>query len=110
MFLTSTGGMNIPLYSLPLFLDKSLTLITYSFRNSPETFPPNQFDFVNSRDIAGGINANRWDAYLRDIFEVLRPSGWCQMVELDLEAQSDNGKLDDGKLLAPGFPAFCEYH
>ncbi|KXJ92275.1 S-adenosyl-L-methionine-dependent methyltransferase [Microdochium bolleyi] len=73
--------------------------LNQDFQNSPDTFPPNHFDFVNSRDMAGGINADRWDTYLRDIFGILRPGGWCQMVELDLEAQSDNGKLDDGHAL-----------
>ncbi|RFU28282.1 hypothetical protein B7463_g8067, partial [Scytalidium lignicola] len=43
--------------------------------------------------MAGGIHHNRWTTYLRDIFRVTRPGGWCQMVELYLNIQSDNGTL-----------------
>ncbi|KAK4204137.1 S-adenosyl-L-methionine-dependent methyltransferase, partial [Triangularia verruculosa] len=61
--------------------------------NSPSTFPPNYFDLVNSRLMSGGIHVNRWTNYLSDIFRVLRPGGWCQMVEIYYNAQSDNGTL-----------------
>lgn len=47
--------------------------------------------------MAGGINANRWTSYMADIFRVLRPGGWCQMVEIYYNAQSDNGSLTDGR-------------
>ena len=49
--------------------------------------------------VSGGIHASRWRSYLLDIFRVLRPGGWCQMVEIYLNAQSDNGSLTPGKLL-----------
>jgi hypothetical protein len=61
------------------------------------TFPPNSFDLVHSRMVAGGIHANRWEEYIRDIYQALRPGGWCQMVEIYYNAQSDNGTLTDGK-------------
>lgn len=47
--------------------------------------------------MAGGIHANRWQSYVRDIFKVLRPGGWCQIVEIYFNAQSDNGTLGRGK-------------
>ena len=43
--------------------------------------------------MSGGIHANRWMNYLGDILRVLRPGGWCQMVEIYFNAQSDNGTL-----------------
>ncbi|KAK1755746.1 S-adenosyl-L-methionine-dependent methyltransferase [Echria macrotheca] len=61
--------------------------------NSPSTFPSNYFDLVHSRMMAGGIHADRWPSYLADILRVLRPGGWCQMVEIYFNAQSDNGTL-----------------
>lgn len=48
--------------------------------------------------VAGGIHSNQWRNYIRDIFRVLRPGGWCQMVEVYFNAQSDNGTLTPGKL------------
>jgi predicted methyltransferase len=35
--------------------------------------------------------------YIRDIFRVLKPGGWCQIVEIYFNAQSDNGTLTPGK-------------
>ena len=76
-------------------------------------FPHNSFDIVHSQLVAGdlglpscfclrnspifsgGINANRWPTYLRDLFQATRPGGWCQMVELYLQCQSDNGTLTE---------------
>ncbi|KAL2200433.1 S-adenosyl-L-methionine-dependent methyltransferase, partial [Corynascus similis CBS 632.67] len=67
--------------------------------NSPSTFPSNYFDLVHSRMMAGGIHANRWMNYLSDILRVLRPGGWCQMVEIYFNAQSDNGMLTSNHAL-----------
>ncbi|EGS21106.1 uncharacterized protein CTHT_0029470 [Thermochaetoides thermophila DSM 1495] len=67
--------------------------------NSPSTFPSNYFDLVHSRMMAGGIHANQWPNYMRDIYRILRPGGWCQMVEIYFNAQSDNGTLTAGMRL-----------
>ncbi len=61
------------------------------------TFPHNMFDLVHSQLMAAGIHANRWERYMADILRVLRPGGWCQMVEIYFNAQSDNGSLTDGE-------------
>ena len=61
------------------------------------TFPAHNFDLVHSQMLAGGIHSNRWTQYLRDMFRVTRPGGWCQMVELYFNIQSDNGSLTDGQ-------------
>ncbi|CAF3567258.1 unnamed protein product [Fusarium graminearum] len=65
--------------------------------NGRFTFKPNHFDLVHSQMLAGGIHANRWRSYIRDIFGVLKPGGWCQMVEIYFNAQSDNGTLTPGR-------------
>ncbi|KAL1883813.1 hypothetical protein VTK73DRAFT_8349 [Phialemonium thermophilum] len=67
--------------------------------NRPSTFPSNHFDLVHSRWMAGGINSDGWRNYMADIFRVLRPGGWCQMVEIYFNAQSDNGTLTDNNAL-----------
>ncbi|KAK2022843.1 UMTA methyltransferase [Colletotrichum zoysiae] len=65
--------------------------------NGRFTFPSNHFDLVHSQMMAGGIHSNRWRDYIRDTFRVLRPGGWCQMVEIYFNAQSDNGTLTQSK-------------
>ena len=74
-------------------------LTAWVLRNCRFEFPSDHFDLVHSQMMAGGINANRWRGYLGDIFRVLRPGGWCQMVELYLNAQSDNGSLEQGQII-----------
>ncbi|RYC56445.1 hypothetical protein CHU98_g9766 [Xylaria longipes] len=56
-------------------------------------------DNLNMPLVAGGINTGRWTGYIRDIFRSLRPGGWVQMVEIDFNAQSDNGALADNSAL-----------
>lgn len=68
------------------------------------TFPGNSFDLVHSQMVAGGIHASRWPSYVRDIYRVTKPGGWCQIVEMYLNAQSDNGRLTYGKYLACMIP------
>ncbi|KAK1997155.1 UMTA methyltransferase [Colletotrichum falcatum] len=67
--------------------------------NARFTFPSNHFDLVHSQMMAGGIHSNRWTDYIRDTFRVLRPGGWCQMVEIYFNAQSDNGTLSQNHAL-----------
>lgn len=69
------------------------------------TFPSNHFDLVHSQMMADGIHANRWRQYIADIFRVTRPGGWCQMVEIYFNAQSDNGTLTHGRLASAINPA-----
>ncbi|KAI1403381.1 hypothetical protein F4819DRAFT_484651 [Hypoxylon fuscum] len=67
--------------------------------NMPLQFHSSHFDLINSRLIAGGIDRNRWHGYMRDMLRCLRGGGWCQMAEIDFNAQSDNGTLTDGHAL-----------
>jgi hypothetical protein len=61
------------------------------------TFPAHNFDLVHSQMMCSGIHVNRWTQYLRDIFRVVRGGGWCQMVEVYFNVQSDNGSLTPGR-------------
>ncbi|KZL66760.1 UMTA methyltransferase, partial [Colletotrichum tofieldiae] len=83
--------------------DESLTPTNLNLQvddlNGRFTFPSNHFDLVHSQMMAGGIHSNRWRDYIRDTFRVLRPGGWCQMVEIYFNAQSDNGTLTQNHAL-----------
>ncbi|KAF4592549.1 S-adenosyl-L-methionine-dependent methyltransferase [Ophiocordyceps camponoti-floridani] len=68
--------------------------------NRSFTFPSQHFDLVHSQMVAGGIHASRWPSYIQDMVRVLRPGGWCQMVEVYFNAQSDNGTLDQDDALS----------
>ncbi|KAK0710274.1 S-adenosyl-L-methionine-dependent methyltransferase [Lasiosphaeria miniovina] len=85
-------GIDVYPYPIPNVLPPNLDLQVDDL-NSPSTFPANHFDMVHSRMMSGGIHSNRWAGYMKDILRVLRPGGWCQMVEVYFNAQSDNGTL-----------------
>ncbi|KUJ06271.1 UMTA methyltransferase [Mollisia scopiformis] len=72
------------------------------------TFPAHNFDLVNSQMMASSIHANRWPQYLRDMFRVTRPGGWCQMVEMYFQVQSDNGSLTDDHALRQWSTRYAE--
>jgi ubiquinone/menaquinone biosynthesis C-methylase UbiE len=65
------------------------------------TFSSHNFDLVRSQMMVSGIHTTRWTQYMRDMFRVTRPGGWCQMVEMYLHVQSDNGTLTDGWSIDP---------
>ena len=56
-------------------------------------FRDKRFDFIHSRDIHSGIPGNRWDEYLSEIFRLLKPGGWLQLVEMDPWPGCDDGTL-----------------
>ncbi|KAF8460392.1 S-adenosyl-L-methionine-dependent methyltransferase [Kalaharituber pfeilii] len=67
--------------------------------NKPFTFQDRYFDLVHSRCVIAGIEAARWETYVRDCCRILKPGGWLQMVEFYYNVQSDNGTLTDGHAL-----------
>ena len=56
-------------------------------------FQDEKFDFIHSRDIHSGIPGNRWDEYLSEIFRLLKPGGWLQLIEMDPWPSCDDGTL-----------------
>lgn len=59
-----------------------------------------KFDFIHSRCVAAGIRANRWNGYIRDLRDMLRPGGYLQVAEYNLNFNSDTGLLDRGSPLS----------
>ncbi|KAF4126574.1 tRNA G46 methylase TrmB, partial [Geosmithia morbida] len=94
--LSKVLGIDISPHMLPEYPPANLELQVDDL-NSRFTFRSDQFDIVHSQMVSGGIHADRWTSYIRDIFRVLRPGGWCQMVEIYFNAQSDNGMLTRGE-------------
>ncbi|KAH8648765.1 hypothetical protein BGZ60DRAFT_474253 [Tricladium varicosporioides] len=83
---------------------------SYADNNNGLTFPSHNFDLVHSQMVANGIHVNRWTNYTRDMFRVTRPGGWCQMVELYYNVQSDNGSLTEGHALRQWSSRYLESH
>lgn len=56
-------------------------------------FRDETFDFIHSRDIHSAILGGKWAEYLREIYRLLKPGGWVQLVELDPWPGCDDGTL-----------------
>jgi hypothetical protein len=51
-----------------------------------------EFNLINSRFLADGVDGERWPSLVRDCFNLLVPGGWLQMVEPVWAFQSDLGQ------------------
>lgn len=75
------------------FIKKRWNLnIPFRQDTSSDRLRPETFDLINSRMLADGINANRWETYIRELYVLLKPNGWLQMVEFHAIFQSDSGR------------------
>ncbi|KAK7416831.1 hypothetical protein QQZ08_011854 [Neonectria magnoliae] len=57
------------------------------------TFKPNEYDFIHMRYLYGAID--NWDKLYRQAFTHVRPGGWVENTEIDLETRSENPKVSD---------------
>lgn len=55
------------------------------------TFEPNHFDLIHYRFLYGGIDD--WAKLYRQAYTHLKPGGWFQNVEIDIETLSENPKV-----------------
>ncbi|KAI9257621.1 S-adenosyl-L-methionine-dependent methyltransferase [Sporodiniella umbellata] len=51
-------------------------------------FPDNSIDYIYQRDMNWGLMGQTWQALLKEYLRVLKPGGWIEVLEQDLEAQS----------------------
>lgn len=72
---------------------------SFKVDRSEDRLGPESFDLINSRLLAGGINANRWPEYIRELKSMLKRGGWLQMVEIEPLVQSSNGRLNSDSFL-----------
>lgn len=81
-----------------LFVKKRWNL-NASFKTSRDPdLRPETFHLINSRFLTDGLNAGRWQEYVKELKDLLKPGGWLQMVETHNLFQSDSGQT----------PAFLE--
>ncbi|KAK7427003.1 hypothetical protein QQZ08_006430 [Neonectria magnoliae] len=62
------------------------------------TFQPEHFDFIHIRYMQGAIDD--WPALYRQVYKFLKPGGWFQHIEPDIEICSDNPevKIDENHI------------
>ncbi|KAH8892458.1 S-adenosyl-L-methionine-dependent methyltransferase [Thozetella sp. PMI_491] len=68
------------------------------------TFKGNYFDFVHIRELYGGIDD--WQRLYRQAFAHLKPGGWLESLEIDIETRSENPTV--AKDMSHVFKRWCE--
>lgn len=48
-----------------------------------DAFTPGQFDYIFSRDVRSDIAMADWGSYVFRLFQLLKPGGWVDFVEMD---------------------------
>jgi SAM-dependent methyltransferase len=67
------------------------------------TFEPESFDFIHIRYLQGSIAD--WPRLYGQVFKALKPGGWFQHIEPDLQMLSENPAIEvDKDQYVPGFP------
>lgn len=59
------------------------------------TFPDNSFDFIHIRYLHGGISD--WPKFYEQVFRCLKPGGWFQQIEPNIELRCDNPAVPYGE-------------
>lgn len=63
----------------------------------PWTFPPNHLDLVHTRIMLGSIR--NWPAFFAQSLKCLRPGGYIECQELDVDARTDDGSLAEDSVI-----------
>jgi hypothetical protein len=56
------------------------------------TFKPDEFDFIHIRYLYGAIDD--WKKLYRQAYTHVRPGGWVESLEIDIETHSENPKIE----------------
>lgn len=59
------------------------------------TYPDDSFDFIHLRYMHGAFSD--WDKLYREAYRCLKPGGWIQQIEPDIEMHSEDPDLKIGE-------------
>ncbi|KAI9255178.1 S-adenosyl-L-methionine-dependent methyltransferase [Phascolomyces articulosus] len=55
-------------------------------------FPDNHFDFIHQRLLIFGLTRTNWRDAINELLRVLKPGGWLEILECDIEFQNEGPK------------------
>ncbi|KAJ2964787.1 hypothetical protein NQZ79_g322 [Umbelopsis isabellina] len=55
-------------------------------------FPDNSIGFIFQRDLNWGLQASDWTSLIQEYHRVLKPGGWIELIEPDIETQQSASK------------------
>ncbi|KAI8335777.1 S-adenosyl-L-methionine-dependent methyltransferase [Chlamydoabsidia padenii] len=75
--------------------------VTFALANMTESlpYPDHHFDYIHQRLLLFGLTAPQWDLAIQELLRVLKPGGWIEFVEVDIDVIGDGeGPLYDSIL------------
>ncbi|KAF9058990.1 hypothetical protein BDP27DRAFT_1143624, partial [Rhodocollybia butyracea] len=73
-------GIDISQCLFPTQPPQNITFAVHTVTNLPESWS-NRFKLANQRLLIGALTSDQWGTALRELYRVLKPGGWIQLLE-----------------------------
>ncbi|KAF9059002.1 hypothetical protein BDP27DRAFT_1453577 [Rhodocollybia butyracea] len=78
--------------SLPHPIPQNVTFAVHTVTNLPESWS-SKFSLVNQRLIFGALTHEQWGMALSELYRILKPGGWIQLLESGPETSISSGSM-----------------
>lgn len=93
-FASSSGvlftGIDINPSMFPTNIPPSVSFDVDSVLSLPSSWS-SRFTLINQRFLVGGLTVSQWPTALRELYRVLKPGGWVQLMESSMGCESEDG-------------------
>ncbi|KAF9070011.1 S-adenosyl-L-methionine-dependent methyltransferase [Rhodocollybia butyracea] len=88
----SLTGIDISQRLFPTQHPQNVTFAVHSVTDLPESWS-NKFKLINQRLLCGALTPEQWGTVLEELYRVLKPGGWIQLLETGPEATISGGPM-----------------
>ncbi|KAI8342564.1 S-adenosyl-L-methionine-dependent methyltransferase [Chlamydoabsidia padenii] len=71
---------------------KNCRFMSLDVRQLPLPFDDQSIDYIYQRDLNWGLLQDEWNPLIKEYMRILKPGGWIELVEADMETKSSLGK------------------
>ncbi|KAF9059006.1 S-adenosyl-L-methionine-dependent methyltransferase [Rhodocollybia butyracea] len=88
----SLTGIDISQRHFPTQYPQNVTFAVHTVTNLPESWS-SRFSLVNQRLIFGALTHEQWGMALSELYRILKPGGWIQLLESSPETSISSGSM-----------------